>query len=95
MARVDSEKQALYSRLHSIESDLSGASSAISGARSKLAYVEGAMGSLPSRLATVRGRGYAAMGHLEKSIDLLTNKWMEVSPIVKQAFLASLEPLTP
>jgi DNA-directed RNA polymerase subunit RPC12/RpoP len=95
MAQTDTAKQALYSRLSSIESDLSGASGAISDARSKLAYVESAMGSLPSRLAAVRGRGYAAMGHLEKSIDLLTNKWMEVSPIVRQAFLASLEPLTP
>jgi DNA-directed RNA polymerase subunit RPC12/RpoP len=94
MARVDSEKQALYSRLRSIESDLSGASGAISDAHSKLAYVEGAMGSLPSRLAGVRGRGYAAMGHLEKSIDLLTKRWVEVSPVVKQAFLAGVEPLT-
>ena len=94
MTQVDSQKQALYSRLQSIESDLSSASGAISDAQSKLAYVEGAMGSLPSRLAIVRGRGYAAMGHLEKSIDLLTKKWMDVSPIVKQAFLASVEPLT-
>ncbi len=95
MAQADSAKQALYSRLNSIESDLSGASSAISDAHRKLAYVEGAMGSLPSRLATVRGRGYAAMGHLEKSTNLLTQRWIEVSPVIKQAYLASVEPLTP
>jgi hypothetical protein len=95
MAQIDREKQALYSRLSSIESDLSGASGAISEVQSKLAYVEGAMGSLPSRLATVRGRGYAAMGHLEKSVDLLTAKWTESAPLVKQAFLNSVEPLTP
>ena len=94
MSQIDSQKQALYSRLRSIESDLSSASGAISDAHSKLAYIEGAMGSLPSRLAGVRGRGYAAMGHLEKSIDLLTRKWMDVSPVIKQAFLASVEPLT-
>jgi len=94
MAQVDREKEALYSRLSSIESDLSGASGAISEVESKLAYVEGAMGSLPSRLLTVRGRGYAAMGHLEKSIDLLTKKWTESAPLVKQAFLNSVEPLS-
>ena len=94
MTQIDSQKQALYSRVSSIESDLSSASGAISDAHSKLAYIEGAMGSLPSRLAGVRGRGYAAMGHLEKSIDLLTKKWMDVSPVVKQAFLVSVEPLT-
>jgi len=94
MAQIDREKQALYSRLSSIESDLSSASGAITDVQSKLAYVEGAMGSLPSRLVTVRGRGYAAMGHLEKSIDLLTRKWTESSPILKQAFLNSVEPLT-
>jgi hypothetical protein len=94
MSQIENEKQALYSRLYSIESDLSNASAAISGARSNMAYVEGAMGSLPSRLTGVRGRGYAAMGHLEKSIDLLTRKWVDVSPIIKQAFLSSVEPLT-
>jgi hypothetical protein len=94
MAQVDKEKEFLYSQLRSIESDLSGASGAISEVQSKLAYVEGAMGSLPSRLVTVRGRGYAAMGHLEKSIDLLTRKWMDSAPLVKQAFANSLEPLT-
>lgn len=94
MSQIENEKQALYSQLYSIESDLSNASAAISGARSNMAYVEGAMGSLPSRLTGVRGRGYAAMGHLEKSIDLLTRKWIDVSPIIKQAFLSSVEPLT-
>jgi hypothetical protein len=94
MAQVDKEKEFLYSQLRSIESDLSGASGAISEVQSKLAYVEGAMGSLPSRLVTVRGRGYAAMGHFEKSIDLLTRKWMDSAPLVKQAFANSLEPLT-
>jgi len=94
MSQIEKEKQVLYSRLRSIESDLSGVSGAISDAQNKLAYVEGAMGTLPSRLAGVRGRGYAAMGHLEKSIDLLTKKWTDVSPIVKQAFLSSVEPLT-
>jgi hypothetical protein len=94
MAQIDREKQALYSRLSSIESELSGASGAINEVGSKLAYVEGAMGSLPSRLATVRGRGYAAMGHLEKSVDLLTQKWAEAAPLLKQTFLNSVQPLT-
>ncbi|MGB9134498.1 MAG: hypothetical protein WCC63_02775 [Candidatus Bathyarchaeia archaeon] len=94
MAQIDREKEALYAQVRSIESDLSSASGAISSVESKIASVEGAMGSLPSRLAAVRGRGYAAMGHLEKSIDLLTKKWVEISPLLKQAFLNNVQPMT-
>jgi len=94
MTQVDREREALFSRVRSIESELSSASGAINDVESKLAYVEGAMGTLPSRLATVRGRGYAAMGHLEKSIDLLTRKWTESAPLLKQAFLNNVQPFT-
>jgi DNA-directed RNA polymerase subunit RPC12/RpoP len=94
MAQVDREREALYSRLRSIESDLSGASSSISDVESKLAYIDSSMASLPSRLVTVRGRGYAAMGHLEKSIEILTKKWMEASPTIKQSFYNNVQPLT-
>jgi hypothetical protein len=94
MSQVDREKEALYSRLSSIDSDLSNAYGTISDVESKLASVEGMMGSLPSRLATVRGRGYAAMGHLEKSIDLLTKKWAEEAPLLKQAFLNNVQPFS-
>jgi hypothetical protein len=45
---------------------------AISDVENKFARIDNAIVSLPSRLTTVRGRGYAAMGHLEKkSVDLL------------------------
>jgi ASC-1-like (ASCH) protein len=94
MAYVGGEREFLYSQLRSIESELSSASGAISELESKLALVEGVMSSLPSRLATVRGRGYMAMGHLEKSIELLTKKWNESAPILKQAFLNNVQPLT-
>jgi len=94
MAQVDRERESLYSRVNSIESDLSSASRSISDVESKLAYIESAMGSLPSRLVTVRGRGYAAMGHLENSIDLLTRKWTESAPLLKQTFLNNVQPLT-
>ena len=94
MAQVDREREALYSRLRSIESDLSSALAAISEVESKFARIDGATASLPSRLTTVRGRGYAAMGHLEKSIELFTKKWMEVSPAIKQNFYSNVQPLT-
>ncbi|MEM2995603.1 MAG: hypothetical protein QXI91_06295 [Candidatus Bathyarchaeia archaeon] len=94
MAYVGGEREALYSQLRSIESELSSASGVISDVERKLALIEGAMGSLPSRLATVRGRGYAAMGYLEKSIELLTTKWKDSAPILKQAFLNNVQPLT-
>jgi DNA-directed RNA polymerase subunit RPC12/RpoP/prefoldin subunit 5 len=94
MAQVDREREALYSRLRSIESDLSSALAAISEVESKFARIDGATASLPSRLTSVRGRGYAAMGHLEKSIELFTKKWMEVSPTIKQNFYSNVQPLT-
>ncbi len=94
MAQVDRERDALYARLRAIESDLASASSAISEVENKLAYIDSAMASLPSRLATVRGRGYAAMGHLEKSIEILNKKWMEASPAIKQSFYSNVQPLT-
>jgi hypothetical protein len=47
-----------------------------------------------SRLTTVRGRGYVAMGHLEKSIELPTKKWAESAPLLKQTFLSNVQPLT-
>ncbi|MEM2385405.1 MAG: hypothetical protein QXO67_00320 [Candidatus Bathyarchaeia archaeon] len=94
MTHVDREREALYARLRSIESDLSGASAAINDVEGKLAHIDSVMASLPSRLATIRGRGYAAMGHLEKSIDLLTKKWMEASPTIKQVFYSNIQPLT-
>jgi prefoldin subunit 5 len=93
MATTDKEREFLYSQVRSIESDLFSASSTINDVESKLAYVEGAMGSLSSRLITVRGRGYAAMGYLEKSIDVLTKKWAESAPLLKQAFLNHVQPL--
>jgi DNA-directed RNA polymerase subunit RPC12/RpoP len=94
MAQVDREREALNERLRSIESDLSSALAAISDVEGKFARIDGAMASLPSRLASVRGRGYAAMGHLEKSIDLLTKKWMDASPTIKQNFYSNVQPLT-
>ena len=94
MAQIDREKEVLYSRVRSIDSELSNASGAISNVESQLAHVEAATASLPSRLITVRGRGYAAMSHLEKSIDLLTEKWAESGPMFKQAFLNNVQPLT-
>jgi DNA-directed RNA polymerase subunit RPC12/RpoP len=93
MSQIDSQKQAMYSRLYSIESDISSAVGAINGARNNIAHVEGSVVSLPSRLGKVRERGYAALGHLEKDIDLLSKKWTEVSPSVMQTFASSVEPL--
>ncbi len=89
------EQQNLYSRLRSIESDLSDASSAISGAQSAVDSFDASMGGLPGRLASVRGRGYAALGHLDKTVDLLTKKWAEVGPSVKQSLATSLQPFGP
>ena len=84
----------MYSRLYSIESDISQASSAISQARSNIASLDSAVGSLPGRLTAVRGHGYAAIGHLESDVEQLTRRWSEVAPTVKQALVTYVEPLS-
>lgn len=93
MSAVDREKQNLRSRLRSIESNLSSASGKINKVESDLNYVEGAMASLPTRLSKVRSQGYECMSYLEKSQDLLTTKWAESGPLIKQGFKDSAQPL--
>lgn len=65
------DEEALNARLRAIEAELSSALAAIKDVENKFARIDDAIVSFSSRLATVRGRGYAAMGHLEKSVDLL------------------------
>jgi DNA-directed RNA polymerase subunit RPC12/RpoP len=93
MSAMDREKQNLRSRLRSIEGELSSTSGIISSVESDLNYVEGAMASLPARLSKVRSQGYECMSYLEKSQDLLTTKWAESGPLIKQGFLDSVQPL--
>lgn len=93
--QIQQQKNILYQRLQSIDNDLSGASRAITEAESKVASVDAAMGALPSRLSSIRARGYAAMGHLDKTIELLTKKWADASPLVKQSLANSLQPISP
>ncbi len=94
MSTLESQKQVLYSRLYSIESDISMATSSIDEARNNLSRVEGSVISLSSRLAKVRTRGYAAMGQMERDVDSLSKRWTQISPGVKQAFSSCVEPLT-
>jgi len=93
MSQAEDQKRAMYARLNAIESDISLVLATVNGARNNIAHVEGSVVSLPSRLSKVRERGYAAMGHLEKNVGLLSEKWTEVSPSVKQALAVSIEPL--
>jgi DNA-directed RNA polymerase subunit RPC12/RpoP len=93
LAQFDHERDFLYSRVRTIESDLSGASSTVDNVRSKLASIDAALASLPSRLMTVRSRGYAALAYLEKSVEKLCTRWAETAPRLKQAYAETLEPL--
>ena len=93
MAQTNPEKDALYAKLRSIESELTDASRAISGAESEVSSLDASIGSLATRLAGVRGRGYAALGHLDKTVDLLSKKWAEVAPAVRQSVANNLQPL--
>ena len=95
MSQTDTQRQALYSRLYSIEADISRASSAISEARNNVASLDSTTGSLQSRLKSIRGRDYAAIGHLESGVEQLNRRWMEVAPAVKQALASSVEPIAP
>jgi DNA-directed RNA polymerase subunit RPC12/RpoP len=88
------DREALNAKLRAIEMELSSALAAINDVENKFAHIDEAVASLSGRLATVRGRGYAAMGHLEKSLDLMKNRWMEVSPALKQDFYSTVQPLS-
>ncbi|HEV2520038.1 MAG TPA: hypothetical protein VGX00_05385 [Thermoplasmata archaeon] len=93
MAAPNPEREALDGRLRSIDSELSEASRAISGEESEVSSVDASIGGLASRLASVRGRGYSALSHLDKTVDLISKKWTEIGPGVKQS-LGSLRPLS-
>ena len=91
---MDRQKQALYSRLYSIEADISSASSAISAARNNVNSLDSTVSSLPGRLNSIRERGYSVLGSLEPDIDQLSKTWAEVAPSVKQTLASNVEPLT-
>jgi len=93
MQEPNAEKERFYSRLRSIESDLSEASRVISSSQSEVTSLDASIGALSGRLASVRGRGYAALSHLDKTIELLTKKWADVGPAVKQSLASTLGPL--
>lgn len=93
MSAVDRERKNLRSRLGSIEGQLSSVSHAISRVESNLNYVENAMASITTRLSRVRSKGYECMSNLEKSQDLLTKKWAESGPLIKQRFSDRVQPL--
>ncbi|MCI4331323.1 MAG: hypothetical protein L3K19_05695 [Thermoplasmata archaeon] len=86
-------KDGLYSRLNSIESNLSEASRLLNEAQSALNSLDAAIGGLAGRLSTIRGRGYAAMGHLDKTVKLLSDKWAEVGSGVRQSLANTAVPL--
>jgi len=84
----------LYSRLYSIEADISGSSSAISEARKNVASLDSAASALPSRLSSIRGSGYLALGNLETDIEQLSKSWSELAPSIKLTLANNVEPLT-
>lgn len=86
-------KDGLNSRLSSIESNLSEASRLLNEAESGLNSVDATIGGLAGRLSTVRGRGYAAMAHLDSTTKILTEKWAAVGPGVRQSLANAAGPL--
>lgn len=93
MAQGNPEKDRLYGRLRSIESELSEASRAISSAESGVNSLDSSIGGLSARLSAVRGKGYSALAHLDKTVDILSKKWAEVGPSVKRSVADGLGPL--
>jgi hypothetical protein len=67
-------KDGLNARLNSIEANLSEAERLLGEAENGLNSEDASIGALSGRLSTVRGRGYVAMAHLDKTIKLLTDK---------------------
>ncbi|MCI4317807.1 MAG: hypothetical protein L3J96_04650, partial [Thermoplasmata archaeon] len=83
----------LNARVNTITSELSEASRAIGNAESEVNSADASIGGLAGRLSTVRGRGYAALAHLDKTTELLTKKWAEVGPGLRQSVASELQPL--
>jgi hypothetical protein len=86
-------RDSLNQRVGTIDSELSEASRAIGTAESEVNSADASIGGLSGRLSTVRGHGYAAMAHLDKTTNLLTTKWAEVGPSLKQSVSSNLQPL--
>ncbi len=84
----------MYARVSSIESELSEASRTISSAESEANSLDASIGALSGRLAAVRGRGYCALSHLDKTTELLTKKWAEVGPALRQSVANDLGPIS-
>ena len=93
LAQGNPDRIALFGRLNAIDSELSQASRTLSECESGVASLDASIGGLSSRLASVRGHGYSALAHLDKTIDLLSKKWTEVGGSVKQAVANDLQPL--
>jgi prefoldin subunit 5 len=94
LAQGNPAKEALYGRLQSIESELNQASRTVENAESEVNGFDASIGGLSGRLTSVRGQGYAALSHLDKTVQLLSQKWTEVGPSIKQAVSTSLQPLS-
>lgn len=68
MAHANRERDALYSRLRSIESDLSSASAAISDVENKLAYIDSAMASFQADSQQFAGEATRQWDTLKKAL---------------------------
>lgn len=86
-------KDGLNSRLNSIESNLSEASRLLNEAQNGLNTEDASIGALAGRLSTVRGRGYAALSHLDNTVKILTERWAALGPGVRQSLASSAGPL--
>ncbi len=93
LAQGNPMREALYGRLQSIDSELSEASRVVNDAESSVTTFDTTIGGLASRLADVRGKGYSALSHLDKTTDMLSKKWTEVGPSVKQSVSSTLQPI--
>ena len=93
MAQGNPEKERLYGRLNSIDSELSQAAKAVENAETGTNSVSASVGTLAARLAGVRGQGYVALGHLDKTVDLLSKKWAEIGPSVQRSVAQELQPI--
>jgi hypothetical protein len=86
-------RDSLNGRVGTIDSELSEAARAIGNAESEVNSADASITGLAGRLSTVRGRGYAALAHLDKTTDLLTKKWAELGPGLKLSVSSTLQPL--
>ncbi|MBL7118852.1 hypothetical protein ISS96_02440 [Candidatus Bathyarchaeota archaeon] len=81
----EEEKQHLLSRVSSASGDVTKVSRMLVDLEGEIGEIDSTLASLPSRLISLRQRGYIYLKYLDTSLDSLSNNWEKVAPSIKES----------